>query len=133
MTLANEDVDAQQVLERTMKNSYIYASVMALICLTIGFVGGIYVGIKRGVPFVHEREQWTIGIYTGESPFSFLASQNRRNPVLTAEDVTDVPAGFVADPFLVEESSTWYLFFEVYNTHSQQGDIAIATSILSNP
>ena len=111
-----------------MKRYYIYASVVALASLIIGFVGGIYVGIKRGVPFVAQKEQWTIGIYTGESPFAFSASQSRRNPIMRAEDVTDVSAKFVADPFLIQEDSTWYLFFEVYNNQSQQGDLAVATS-----
>jgi hypothetical protein len=80
------------------------------------------------VPFVGKREQWSIGIYRSDSPFAFSTSGNRRNPVLTAQDVTDVLAKFVADPFLVQESSTWYLFFEVYNTETEQGDIAVATS-----
>jgi hypothetical protein len=97
-------------------------------CLLIGLAGGIFVGIKRGIPFVTEREQWTIAIYTGDSPFNFPASENRRGPVLKAEDVTDLSAKFVADPFLIEESSTWYLFFEVYNNQTQQGDLAVATS-----
>lgn len=48
--------------------------------------------------------------------------------MLTAEDVTDASAKFVADPFLIEENSTWYLFFEVYNLDTKQGDLAVATS-----
>src|SRR5687768_2245112 len=94
----------------------------------IGLAAGIFVGIKRGIPFVAQREQWTIGIYTGESPFTFDPAQNKSNPVLTAQDVTDVPGKFVADPFLVEENSTWYLFFEVYNLKTEQGDLAVAIS-----
>lgn len=111
-----------------MKKKLIYVSVIALICLTIGLAIGIVVGIKRGVPFVAEREQWTIGIYNGESPFDMSNSLGWRNPVLKAEDVTDVPAKFVADPFLIEDDSTWYMFFEVYNLDSGHGDLAVATS-----
>jgi hypothetical protein len=111
-----------------MKRRFIFTLLLAGICLLIGLAAGIFIGIKRGVPFVTEREQWTIGIYSGISPFDFSASENKRGPILRAEDVTDVNAKFVADPFLVEESSTWFLFFEVYNNQTEQGDLAVATS-----
>lgn len=111
-----------------MRKQYLLFAAVAGACLVIGLVGGIYVGMKRGIPFVSQREQWTIGIYRGESPFALAPAQSGRNPVLKAEDVTDVPAKFVADPFLVQEDSTWYLFFEVYNNKTQQGDLAVATS-----
>ena len=39
----------------------------ALICLLFGFAGGILVGMKRGIPFVTQKEQWTIGIYSKRS------------------------------------------------------------------
>lgn len=47
------------------------------------------------------------------------------NPVLTADDVTDIGAQFVADPFLFFEDGVWYMFFEVY---WNRGSIALATS-----
>jgi hypothetical protein len=47
---------------------------------------------------------------------------------LTAEDVTDIPASFVADPFLVEDNSRWYLFFEIMNASTKHGDIGLAIS-----
>jgi hypothetical protein len=50
------------------------------------------------------------------------------NPVLTAGDVTDVSAYSVADPFLFYEYESWYMFFEVINQASGQGDIGLATS-----
>jgi hypothetical protein len=100
----------------------------ALICLSLGFIGGMVVGIKRGVPFVTQREQWTIGIYRSNSPFHFNELQGWINPLFRAEDVTDVSAKFVADPFLVKEGDAWNLFFEVYNNETQQGDLAVATS-----
>jgi chitodextrinase len=50
------------------------------------------------------------------------------NPVLTAADVTDISAAFVADPFLFYESGTWYMFFEAYNSATRHGDIALALS-----
>ena len=38
-----------------------------------------------------------------------------KNPILTCEDVTDVNASYVADPFLFIQgpNDPWYLFFEV--------------------
>ncbi len=50
------------------------------------------------------------------------------NPVLTAKDITDAPASFVADPFMLHENDTWYMFFEVKNARTKQGDIGLATS-----
>jgi hypothetical protein len=96
-------------------------------CLVI-LAGGYQVWRKRGIPFVGEKEQWTIGIYTASDPFSFDGPQRWWNPIFRAEDVTDVPAKFVADPFLIKEGATWYLFFEVYNRATDQGDLAVATS-----
>jgi len=111
-----------------MKKHHIYIFILVGSCLFIGLAVGIFVGIKRGVPFVAQKEQWTIAIYKGDSPFNFPASDNKQGPILKAEDVTDVSAKFVADPFLVEEGDTWYLFFEVYNNETQQGDLAVAIS-----
>jgi glycosyltransferase involved in cell wall biosynthesis len=111
-----------------MKKRKFMFTVLVVICLMIGFAGGIFVVMKRGIPFVTEREQWTIGIYEGKSPFSFDSFQFRWEPVFRAEDVTDVSAKFVADPFLIKEGATWYLFFEVYDNATQQGDEAVATS-----
>ena len=101
---------------------------MILVCLLVGFAGGIFVGMKRGIPFITQKEQWTIGIYRSNSPFHFDKLQGWINPLFKAEDVTDVPAKFVADPFLIKEGKTWNLFFEVYNDETQQGDLALATS-----
>jgi hypothetical protein len=77
---------------------------------------------------VGRQYEWSIGIYLGESPFNLIAPRNISNPVLTAKDVTDVPAKFVADPFMVRENDTWYMFFEVLNSFTQKGEIGLATS-----
>jgi hypothetical protein len=78
--------------------------------------------------FVKRQYDWSIGIYLGESLFNFASPENINNPVLTAKDVTDVPAEFVADPFMVNENGIWYMFFEVMNLRDRQGDIGLATS-----
>jgi O-antigen/teichoic acid export membrane protein len=106
--------------------------VMSLIYLVYGGWGKIamcFVRLARnhGIPFIVTNPVWSIGIYAGTSPTSFVSIKNI-NPVLTAKDVTDAPAAFVADPFMVKEKSTWYMFFEVLNIHTNRGEIGVATS-----
>jgi hypothetical protein len=50
------------------------------------------------------------------------------NPVLTADDVTDVTADYIADPFLIRGKSAWYMFFEVMNDRTARGEIGVAKS-----
>jgi hypothetical protein len=54
---------------------------------------------------------WSIGIYRGPSPLELAPPAGVRNPVLTADDVDDVPAAFLADPFLVRAHGGWNMFF----------------------
>lgn len=78
--------------------------------------------------FVKE-DVWSISIYTGTNPYSFSPHPLvQKHPVLQASDVFDVPASSVADPFMVYYNSIWYMFFEVFNKSSEQGDIGLATS-----
>jgi hypothetical protein len=74
------------------------------------------------------EDVWSIGIYSGQSPFDLCAPQSVRNPVLTRELVSDVPATFVADPFMIQANGGWYMFFEVMNWHSGKGEIGLAQS-----
>ncbi len=71
-------------------------------------------------------DPWSIGIYRGPTPFAL--TNDGTNPVLTRDDVTDVTAAFVADPFLFHDGTLWHLFFEVLNHDSQLGEIGLATS-----
>ena len=66
---------------------------------------------------------WSIGIYSGSSPFDLKPSAEIRNPVLTRESVTDVSVTFVADPFMIRG----HMFFEVL-TDKGKGEIGMATS-----
>lgn len=95
--------------------------------LAAGAGAGWLVGVKRGVPFVDTIDHWSIGIYKGKSPLA-LTTEGVDNPVLTAADVTDVPATYVADPFMVKEGDTWYMFLEILNSATGQGDLGVATS-----
>jgi hypothetical protein len=61
-------------------------------------------------------------------PFKLIDPPGTTNPVLTAEDVTDRDAAYVADPFLFHENGPWYMLLEVYDLKTSQGDIGLASS-----
>lgn len=71
---------------------------------------------------------WSIGIYSGPSPVNLAPHPGIDNPVLTADDVRDVSAGFVADPFMIRVDDTWFMFLEVLNRDTAKGEIALAKS-----
>lgn len=71
---------------------------------------------------------WSIGIYRGSSPLTLSAAPPAGGPVLTRREVADVPALFVADPFLLRRGGAWYMFFEVMNLAAGKGEIGLATS-----
>ena len=73
------------------------------------------------------RYTWSIGIRVGSS-LHRLHSPADTNPVLSAHDISDVPAAFVADPFMLRKDGLWYMFFEIFNTSSRRGEIGLATS-----
>jgi hypothetical protein len=75
-----------------------------------------------------KTQAWAIGIYVGDSPFTVRQSESVKNPVLTADSVSDVPARFVADPFMINAAGEWHMFFEVLNSESGRGEIGFATS-----
>lgn len=83
---------------------------------------------NKCVPFIGKKDTWSIGIYVGNSPFNLAPCNDFNNPVLTAKHVTDVPADFVADPFMVKVNNTWHMFFEVLNSKTKKGDIGLAIS-----
>jgi hypothetical protein len=91
------------------------------------FVLGAVAGRRWwGRVFVRYQE-WSIGLYRGATPFA-LGPVGADVPVLTARDVDDVPAVFVADPFLFRDEGTWHLFFEVLSAADSKGVIAHASS-----
>lgn len=71
---------------------------------------------------------YAIGICAGPSPLELASVPGIPNPVLSYRDVTDVPALFVADPFMIRHEEQWYLFFEVYNARTDKGEIGLAVS-----
>jgi sucrose-6-phosphate hydrolase SacC (GH32 family) len=101
----------------------------------VGMAGSFAVGILTGfrygefnrLPFVAGGE-WSIGIYTGDSPFDLAPPSAVAQPVLGPDDVTDMPARQVADPFMVRHNDVWYMFFEVLHASTEQGNIGFASS-----
>jgi hypothetical protein len=69
---------------------------------------------------------WSIAIYSGDSPFDLEPVQGK--PVLTKENVSDIRAGFVADPFMLRRDRRWYMFMEVMNADTNLGEIGLAAS-----
>jgi hypothetical protein len=72
--------------------------------------------------------RWSIGIYRGSTPLALAPDPRARNPVLTASDVDDVDAAFVADPFMLRHGGCWFMFFEVLNRPLLRGHIGAASS-----
>ncbi len=105
-----------------------------LVLLATGLLGllvvvaGVHVVLTGQLPFLRRESIWSVAIYEGPSPFQLAPIAGASDPVLTAADVTDVPAMFVADPFMLQADSTWYMFFEVLNKNANQGDIGLAKS-----
>lgn len=76
-----------------------------------------------------KKNHYSIGIYLSESidPLNF-SGESVNNPVLTHLDISDSKAKFIADPFLIYDSGTFYMFFEVFSTLTLKGDIGLAES-----
>lgn len=75
-----------------------------------------------------ESKDWSIGIEKGADPLQVNWINNEDAPLLGPKEVTDRNARFTADPFLLPWKNTWYLFFEVMNRGTEQGDIGYAIS-----
>jgi hypothetical protein len=99
-----------------------------LLCFIAGLTVGVWLGANRMIPLSLRKENWSIGIYSGRTPFDLKSDPNGGNPVLEAKDITDVAAEFLADPFMLRVESTWYMFFEILERERHKGVIGVATS-----
>src|SRR5947209_11308488 len=81
----------------------------------------------RSAPAGSPREWW-IAIYAGASLATLTSPHDDDRPAFTLDDVVDLPARFVADPFLARHGDEWLLFFEVLNASRNKGEIALARS-----
>lgn len=70
---------------------------------------------------------WSIGIFSG--PKLSALQPATELPVLSAAQVTDIPAEFVADPFMIQFGNAWHMFFEVMNSQTGRGEIGLAKSV----
>jgi len=75
-----------------------------------------------------ENEVWSIGLYEGPNPVTLSPATGIINPILTAEDITDTNARFVADPFMLDSNGMYHLFFELLNKKRNTGEIGHAQS-----
>lgn len=111
-----------------LKNWRFFCIFLVSAVLSYGLLAYFTAGIS--FPFIHVKKtsEWAIGIYSGNTALNLSDDISINNPVLTARDVTDANAAFVADPFIIRGDEKWYMFFEVMNTANNQGDIGYAES-----
>ncbi|MGH7946693.1 MAG: glucosamine inositolphosphorylceramide transferase family protein [Opitutaceae bacterium] len=85
---------------------------------------------KNPVGKAGAQNVWTLGIYTGPSPFELSPPAGVKNPVLTPNAVTDlgVEANILAHPFMVIKNSRYFLFFTVKSDTIHTGNIGLAES-----
>src|SRR4051812_8986707 len=71
---------------------------------------------------------WSIGAYTGASPFDLQPAAGVNNPVLIGPDVREPAIDTIAHPFLAHEAGRFHVFFTAKNGQTGQGGIALAES-----
>lgn len=76
---------------------------------------------------VTKNAVWSIGIFSGPK-LSDLKPVTEM-PILSAEQIEDIPAEFVADPFMILAGNIWHMFFEVMNAETGRGEIGLAKSV----
>ena len=107
--------------------------IAALFLLSVFALSGVFIVYRANIDIPYlcyagpAEGIWSIGIYDLQDDGRSLNLHGREgNPILTAADVKDMPARFVADPFLIQEQGIFYLFFEVLGV--DRGVIGLATS-----
>ncbi len=76
----------------------------------------------------NSKSSWTIGFYSGPSPFELSTPEGVKNPVLTAAIVNDLNVDIVAHPFMVVTDSLYYVFFTAKDGKTDMGGIGLAES-----
>jgi len=121
-----------------MKKRFNYL-ISFIITLIVGIFFGIIIHKYELFPYGYIKEAyyhftqetygpWAIGIYEGPTPFNLTDTKEISNPVLAGKDVNDIDARFVADPFMIIKDGKYFMFFEVLNRKTNQGDIGYAES-----
>ncbi|NOU97322.1 hypothetical protein GC093_29440 [Paenibacillus sp. LMG 31456] len=74
--------------------------------------------------------KWSIKVFSSNSVISEAPHDHDLDtPTLQASDIHDVPAEFVADPFIMKHEDRFYMYFEVLNKASGRGEIGVASSV----
>jgi len=72
---------------------------------------------------------WSISVFNSRSILSsFPGEEKFKEPTLQASDVWDVPAEFVADPFIIAHDNKFFMFFEILDKSTGKGIIGLASS-----
>jgi len=85
-------------------------------------------GLYRRVTEPFDGQVFSIGLLQVGSPFQLQNQLVGSAPILTTADIHDVPAEFVADPFILKANDRCYIFFEVFNRNRFLGEIGVASS-----
>jgi hypothetical protein len=104
-----------------------------ILIIFLFIAGSVFLAKTANIPFVgidcRQYGKWSIGIYSfydDGNTLKVYPYPKVKNPILSAKDVTDRKAHYIADPFLVNENGSFYMFFEVVSDN--QGDIGVAIS-----
>jgi hypothetical protein len=76
-----------------------------------------------------QQGPYSIGLYTGDDIYNLKNYHDDENPIITANDVTDINAKFVADPFLCVVNKKYFIFYEVMCLDKKKGVVAFSESI----
>ena len=71
---------------------------------------------------------WSIGIFRGSTPLTVSDPGGGLNPVLRAQDIDDMDAAYVADPFVVWSGGQGSMLFEIKNRATRRGEIGLAVT-----
>jgi len=85
-------------------------------------------GLFRRVVAKRTGQRFSIGIMSCDASLKLSAPAGLVNPVLTGASVTDIPADFVADPFIFRTETHWCMYFEAFNLITRLGEIGLALS-----
>lgn len=99
---------------------------------SIPFAGAALATVSRRLRGPLRSQVYSIDIFTGPDLAELGPRSAASRPVVTAADVSDIEAAFVADPFLLRTDEAWHMYFEVLPTKRQdrlqKGVISLATS-----
>ena len=84
--------------------------------------------LYRQIVSPYHGQRFAISTYHGKSYDNLTPCNPDLTPAITNLSITDRPAVFVADPFMLWVDNLWYMFFEILDGISWHGRIGLATS-----